>query len=43
LRAGPGAAARNSLGIAVLGGVAVSTVVNPVFIPGLYLLVQRPA
>ncbi|MCI0574059.1 MAG: efflux RND transporter permease subunit, partial [Myxococcaceae bacterium] len=38
---GAGAAARNSLGTAVFGGMLVSTVVNLVFIPGLYVLVQR--
>ncbi len=38
---GAGAASRNSLGTAVFGGMLVSTVVNLVFIPGLYVLVQR--
>ncbi|HYO51897.1 multidrug efflux RND transporter permease subunit [Archangium sp.] len=38
---GAGAAARNSLGTAVFGGMLVSTVVNFVFIPGLYVLMQR--
>jgi hydrophobic/amphiphilic exporter-1 (mainly G- bacteria), HAE1 family len=38
---GAGAAARNSLGTAVFGGMLVSTVVNLVFIPGLYVLVQK--
>ncbi|XXF76186.1 multidrug efflux RND transporter permease subunit [Myxococcaceae bacterium GXIMD 01537] len=38
---GAGAAARNSLGTAVFGGMLVSTVVNLVFIPGLYILMQR--
>jgi len=37
---GAGAAARNSLGTAVFGGMLVSTVVNLIFIPGLYVLVQ---
>ena len=40
---GAGAAARNSLGTAVFGGMLVSTVVNLVFIPGLYVLIQRKA
>ena len=38
---GAGAAARNSLGTTVFGGMLVSTVVNFVFIPGLYVLMQR--
>ncbi|HYO72064.1 MAG TPA: multidrug efflux RND transporter permease subunit [Archangium sp.] len=38
---GAGAAARNSLGTAVFGGMLVSTVVNFVFIPGLYVLMQQ--
>ncbi|MCY1017585.1 efflux RND transporter permease subunit [Pyxidicoccus sp. MSG2] len=38
---GAGAASRNSLGTAVFGGMLVSTVVNFVFIPGLYVLMQR--
>jgi hydrophobic/amphiphilic exporter-1 (mainly G- bacteria), HAE1 family len=38
---GAGAAARNSLGTAVFGGMLVSTVVNFLFIPGLYVLMQR--
>ena len=38
---GAGAAARNSLGTTVFGGMLVSTVVNLVFIPGMYVLVQR--
>ncbi|PTL85507.1 efflux RND transporter permease subunit [Vitiosangium sp. GDMCC 1.1324] len=38
---GAGAAARNSLGTAVFGGMLVSTVVNFIFIPGLYVLMQR--
>ena len=41
LASGAGAAARNSLGTTVFGGMLVSTVVNLVFIPGLYVLVQR--
>lgn len=41
LATGAGAAARNSLGTAVFGGMFVSTVVNLVLIPGLYVLVQR--
>jgi hydrophobic/amphiphilic exporter-1 (mainly G- bacteria), HAE1 family len=41
LAQGAGAAARNSLGTTVFGGMLVSTVVNLVFIPGLYVLVQR--
>ncbi len=38
---GAGAAARNSLGTTVFGGMFVSTAVNLIFIPGLYVLVQR--
>ncbi|WAM24098.1 efflux RND transporter permease subunit [Myxococcus sp. NMCA1] len=38
---GAGAASRNSLGTAVFGGMLVSTVVNFVFIPGLYVLMQK--
>ncbi|MCP3100070.1 multidrug efflux RND transporter permease subunit [Myxococcus sp. K15C18031901] len=38
---GAGAAARNSLGTAVFGGMLVSTVVNLIFIPGLYVLMQK--
>jgi HAE1 family hydrophobic/amphiphilic exporter-1 len=38
---GAGAASRNSLGTTVFGGMLVSTVVNLVFIPGIYVLVQR--
>jgi HAE1 family hydrophobic/amphiphilic exporter-1 len=41
LASGAGAAARNSLGTAVFGGMLVSTVVNLVFIPGLYVLVMK--
>lgn len=41
LARGAGASARNSLGTAVFGGMLVSTVVNLIFIPGLYVLVQR--
>jgi HAE1 family hydrophobic/amphiphilic exporter-1 len=41
LASGAGAAARNSLGTTVFGGMLVSTVVNLVFIPGLYVLVQK--
>jgi HAE1 family hydrophobic/amphiphilic exporter-1 len=41
LATGAGAAARNSLGTTVFGGMLVSTIVNLVFIPGLYVLVQR--
>ncbi|WNG47851.1 multidrug efflux RND transporter permease subunit [Archangium minus] len=41
LAKGAGAAARNSLGTAVFGGMLVSTIVNFVFIPGLYVLMQR--
>ena len=39
---GAGAAARNSLGTTVFGGMLVSTVVNLVFIPAIYVLVRRP-
>ncbi|RYZ45278.1 MAG: hydrophobe/amphiphile efflux-1 family RND transporter, partial [Myxococcaceae bacterium] len=38
---GAGAAARNSLGTAVFGGMLVSTIVNLIFIPGLYVLMQK--
>ncbi|MBU8897789.1 multidrug efflux RND transporter permease subunit [Corallococcus sp. M34] len=38
---GAGAASRNSLGTAVFGGMLVSTGVNFVFIPGLYVLMQK--
>jgi hydrophobic/amphiphilic exporter-1 (mainly G- bacteria), HAE1 family len=41
LASGAGAAARNSLGTTVFGGMLVSTAVNLLFIPGLYVLVQR--
>jgi hydrophobic/amphiphilic exporter-1 (mainly G- bacteria), HAE1 family len=41
LASGAGAAARNSLGTAVFGGMLVSTAVNLVFIPGLYALMNR--
>lgn len=41
LATGAGAAARNSLGTTVFGGMLVSTIVNLIFIPGLYVLVQR--
>jgi HAE1 family hydrophobic/amphiphilic exporter-1 len=41
LATGAGAAARNSLGTTVFGGMLVSTLVNLVFIPGLYVLVQK--
>jgi HAE1 family hydrophobic/amphiphilic exporter-1 len=41
LARGAGSAARNSLGTAIFGGMLVSTVVNLIFIPGLYVLVQR--
>jgi len=38
---GAGAGARNSLGTTVFGGMLVSTVVNFVFIPALYVIVKR--
>jgi hydrophobic/amphiphilic exporter-1 (mainly G- bacteria), HAE1 family len=41
LAGGAGAAARNSLGTTVFGGMFVSTAVNLIFIPGMYILVQR--
>jgi HAE1 family hydrophobic/amphiphilic exporter-1 len=41
LASGAGAAARNSLGTVVFGGMLVSTVVNLVFTPGLYIVLQR--
>jgi hydrophobic/amphiphilic exporter-1 (mainly G- bacteria), HAE1 family len=43
LAQGAGAAARNSLGTVVFGGMLVSTIVNLVFIPGLYVVMQRRA
>jgi HAE1 family hydrophobic/amphiphilic exporter-1 len=41
LASGAGAAARNSLGTVVFGGMLVSTIVNLVFTPGLYVVLQR--
>jgi len=41
LAEGAGAASRNSLGTAVFGGMLVSTVVNLIFTPGLYVIVQK--
>lgn len=41
LATGPGAGSRNSLGTVVFGGMLVSTVINLIFIPGIYALVQR--
>jgi len=41
LASGAGAASRNSLGTAVFGGMLVSTVVNLIFTPGLYVLVHK--
>ena len=41
LASGAGAAARNSLGTVVFGGMLVSTIVNLVFTPGLYVIIQR--
>ena len=41
LAEGAGAAARNSLGTVVFGGMLVSTLVNLVFTPGLYVIIQR--
>jgi HAE1 family hydrophobic/amphiphilic exporter-1 len=38
---GAGAAARNSLGTTVFGGMLVSTAVNLLFIPGMYVLIRR--
>ncbi len=38
---GAGAGSRSSLGTTVFGGMLVSTVVNSIFIPGLYVLVQK--
>jgi HAE1 family hydrophobic/amphiphilic exporter-1 len=43
LATGAGASARNSLGTAVFGGMLVSTVVNLVIIPGMYVIVRRKA
>ena len=43
IASGAGAAARNSLGTSVFGGMAVSTVVNLLFIPVLYVLVASSA
>jgi hydrophobic/amphiphilic exporter-1 (mainly G- bacteria), HAE1 family len=41
IASGAGAAARNSLGTSVFGGMFVSTAVNLIFIPGMYVLVSR--
>lgn len=41
LATGPGAGSRNSLGTVVFGGMLVSTIINLIFIPGIYALVQR--
>ena len=41
LATGAGSAARNSPGTAIFGGMLMSTGVNLIFIPGLYVLVQR--
>jgi HAE1 family hydrophobic/amphiphilic exporter-1 len=41
LATGAGSAARNSLGTAIFGGMLVSTVVDLIFIPSLYVMVQR--
>lgn len=41
LATGAGAAARNSLGTTVFGGMFVSTAVNLIFIPSLYVIVRR--
>jgi HAE1 family hydrophobic/amphiphilic exporter-1 len=41
IASGAGAAARNSLGTAVFGGMLVSTAVNLIFTPSLYVLVRR--
>ena len=41
LATGAGSAARNSLGTVVFGGMLVSTIVNLVFTPGLYVIIQR--
>jgi HAE1 family hydrophobic/amphiphilic exporter-1 len=38
---GAGAAARESLGTVVFGGMLVSTAVNLIFTPGLYVIFQR--
>ncbi|MBZ0231295.1 MAG: multidrug efflux RND transporter permease subunit [Deltaproteobacteria bacterium] len=40
IASGAGAASRNSLGTTVFGGMFVSTVVNLVFIPAIYVLVR---
>jgi hydrophobic/amphiphilic exporter-1 (mainly G- bacteria), HAE1 family len=41
LATGPGAGARASLGTTVFGGMLVSTFVNLIFIPGLYVIIRR--
>jgi HAE1 family hydrophobic/amphiphilic exporter-1 len=41
LAQGAGAAARNSLGTAVFGGMLVSSAINLIFIPSIYVLLQR--
>jgi HAE1 family hydrophobic/amphiphilic exporter-1 len=38
---GAGSAARQSLGTVVFGGMLVSTIINLVFTPGLYVMLQR--
>jgi HAE1 family hydrophobic/amphiphilic exporter-1 len=43
LASGAGAESRTSLGTTVFGGMLVSTVVNLVFIPAIYVLVRRGA
>ena len=40
---GAGANARQALGIAILGGMTAATTIGVLFIPGLYVLVQRLA
>jgi HAE1 family hydrophobic/amphiphilic exporter-1 len=37
---GAGSASRNSLGTAVLGGMVLSTILNLVFVPAMYLVVE---
>jgi hydrophobic/amphiphilic exporter-1 (mainly G- bacteria), HAE1 family len=41
IASGAGAAARNSLGTTVFGGMLLSTFINLIFIPGLYVMLGR--
>jgi len=41
LVSGPGAAARNSIGLVLVGGMAISTAFTLFFVPAIYLLIAR--